>query len=460
MSARWPSVPILALGGGVFLLYTNLPVVLAVDDVLPAAVALVVPALLAVAAAHGAVVQRRPIVFDRTLALMCVFLVVLLAGAFVATGPEVAVARIGSFLAEGLAICFLVRNAVRTPTELRAVIVAALAAASVLAGLAVFQAATGAYEQEFLGLAQRSVDHLEGMPASYALELGDEDRARGPVDDPNRFAQILLMVAPLAFVLQRNASRRRSAIMAGACFALLVGGVLVTYSRGAFVTMVALAVLAAAMRLVSRRRLALGLAASCLLAPLVAPGYTQRVLSISGVAGLFGSVEVEADGPTRGRTTEMLAALAAYIDHPIIGVGPGQYLFHAVEYQALPEVSIRELAVPRRAHSLYLEMAAESGTFGLLVFTLIPLLLLRDLRVLRLGLARRRPESARLAAGFSLAVLSYLGTGVFLHLSFERYYWFMIGLTAAAAGLLHRTAADAGPDDTRALSEGAPEAMC
>lgn len=32
------------------------------------------------------------------------------------------------------------------------------------------------------------------------------------------------------------------------------------------------------------------------------------------------------------------------------------------------------------------------------------------------------------AAGFTLVLLAYLGTGVFLHLAYERSYWFMIGL--------------------------------
>jgi O-antigen ligase len=137
----------------------------------------------------------------------------------------------------------------------------------------------------------------------------------------------------------------------------------------------------------------------------------------------------------------MLAALAAYTDHAVLGVGPGQYLpFYSVEYQALPEISVRELAEPRRAHSLYLELGAEVGTLGLLVFLAIPILLLRDLRALRQDLRYTNPPLSRLAAGFSLLVLAYLGTGVFLHLAFERYYWFMIGLAAAGAGILQRAA--------------------
>jgi O-antigen ligase len=133
----------------------------------------------------------------------------------------------------------------------------------------------------------------------------------------------------------------------------------------------------------------------------------------------------------------MLAALAAYVDHPLIGVGPGQYVtFHSEHYQSLPEISIRDLAEPRRAHNLYLEFAAETGTIGLIVFMAIPLLLLRDLELLRRAAWRYSPKRARLAAGFSLAILSYLGTGVFLHLAYERYYWLMIGMTAAAVGIL------------------------
>jgi O-antigen ligase len=140
----------------------------------------------------------------------------------------------------------------------------------------------------------------------------------------------------------------------------------------------------------------------------------------------------------------MLAALAAYTDHPVMGVGPGQYLtYYSQYYQALPEISIRELAEPRRAHSLYLELGAEQGTIGLIVFMAIPLLLLRDLRMVRLGLQDARPELARLAGAFSLVLLAYLGTGVFLHLAFERYYWFMIGLTAAATSVLDKRIPDA-----------------
>lgn len=239
--------------------------------------------------------------------------------------------------------------------------------------------------------------------------------------------------------MRRVARRRGTGLVAAACALAIFGAVLLTYSRGAFLTLVVLVLIAIPLHLVRPRRMLAVIVAGLILTPVIVPSYAGRVLSISGVAALWGSTEVEADGPTRGRTTEMLAALAAYTDHAVLGVGPGQYLpYYSVRYQALPEISIRELAEPRRAHSLYLEMGAESGTLGLLVFLAIPLLLLRDLRTLRLSLRHHRPDLARFAAGFTLLLLSYLGTGVFLHLAFERYLWFMIGLSAAAAGALDK----------------------
>jgi O-antigen ligase len=273
--------------------------------------------------------------------------------------------------------------------------------------------------------------------------MGMEDRAFGPVGEANRFAQVLMMGLPLAFVGMLNARRGIARKLALGCVLAILGGIVVTYSRGAFVTLIVLGVLLVPLRLARISQVVAVFLAGAIAIPLAAPAYAGRVLSISGSAELVGAEEVEADGATRGRVTEMLAGLAAYTDHAVLGVGPGQYVpYYSVYYQSLPEISIREISVPRRAHSLYLELAAESGTAGLVVFMVIPLLLLRDLRAIRLIVMRRRPALARIAAGFSLLILAYLGTGMFLHLAYERYYWFMVGLAAAAAAVLNRYTGD------------------
>lgn len=419
-----------------FVLYTNWPVVASQQGIVPSSFAIVVPVLLGIAVVHQLVIARRPLVIDRTLLTMLAFLVVLLLSTFTAEGYEEALGRITAFLTEGVIIYFLVRNAVRSVPELRTAIIALLCAAGLLAALTTVQAITGDYEQTFTGLAQRNLERVGQVSLADNEELWMEDRARGPVDEPNRFAQILLLVAPLGVVTALNSRRRVGSTAAWLCVGILLVGVLLTYSRGALVSLIVLLILAVPLNLIRPARLVGALTIGALVAVLAIPGFTDRVGSMAGVAALFGHTQVEADGPTKGRTTEMLAALAAYADHPILGVGPGQYVpFHSVHYQALPEVGIREIPIPRRAHNLYLEIAAESGTIGLIIFMLIPTMLLLDLGVLRRALRHQRPDMARLAAGFSLAILAYLGTGMFLHLAFERYYWALIALTAAAAGV-------------------------
>ena len=133
----------------------------------------------------------------------------------------------------------------------------------------------------------------------------------------------------------------------------------------------------------------------------------------------------------------MLAAFNAFADHPIVGVGPGQYTpLYSVEYQQSLETKFRNLRHARRGHTLYFELAAETGVIGLVTFLAIPLLLLAELWRLRRRYMDRSPELAHLATAFWLSIAAYLGTAVFLHLAYERYYWFLIALTAAAVKIM------------------------
>jgi O-Antigen ligase len=435
--------PRLAVPLAVFLLYTNLPVAAAQVGRAPRAAAVVVPLLLGVAFVYQVLVRRRPMILDRTFLLVLAFLGVMLLSAFGAKGYDVAFARIGGFFGEGVVIYFLVRNTVRDVRGLRAVMWAVVAAASLLGALTTFQAVTHTYTQSYVGLAQTGVDPEDALRhPNHRDPTGVSKRARGPMDEPNRFAQVLLMALPLALVLALGPSRRWTTALVGLLSAAVLGGMVLTYSRGAFLGFVVLLVLAMFLGLAQPRKVLALMLAGALLLPVLLPTYVARIASLSGLAGLVGSEQVQADPSERGRTTEMLAALAAYLDHPILGVGPGQYFwFYSVHYMSLPGIGVRELTVPRRAHDLYLEIAAETGTLGLLVFVSVPLLILRDLERVRRACSRRRPELARLAAGFMLTLLAYLGTGVFLHLAYERYYWFMIALSASAVGVLQGTEA-------------------
>jgi putative inorganic carbon (hco3(-)) transporter len=64
--------------------------------------------------------------------------------------------------------------------------------------------------------------------------------------------------------------------------------------------------------------------------------------------------------------------------------------------------------------------------------------ILRDLYRARRRWLTGRPDVAHLAMGFFLAVVGYLVSGIGLHLSYERYLWFLLALAAVAAHLALR----------------------
>jgi O-antigen ligase len=166
----------------------------------------------------------------------------------------------------------------------------------------------------------------------------------------------------------------------------------------------------------------------------VAPGYLERMDSIRGVSDMD-SVN---DAAMRGRMTEMLAAWNVLLDHPLVGVGPGQYTpFYSVDYMDDPGVAYRQIDKERRAHSLYFELGAETGLLGLGLFLALTASVFGRLQRVRRN-ADRDSESRDLAAGLLLGMVAYLGTSFFLSLAFMRYWWLLLALACVAVRLSKR----------------------
>jgi hypothetical protein len=67
--------------------------------------------------------------------------------------------------------------------------------------------------------------------------------------------------------------------------------------------------------------------------------------------------------------------------------------------------------------------------------------------LIQLGRARARalplrPDLAAMAAGLMLAIVGYLASGLFLHLSYARYFWLILALAGAAATVILQATAD------------------
>jgi O-antigen ligase len=164
-------------------------------------------------------------------------------------------------------------------------------------------------------------------------------------------------------------------------------------------------------------------------------------MTLEGVASLASEDTSGADSSLQSRLTENLAALLVFVDHPIVGVGPGLFRAYYGEYAEL--VGVRVHTTERQAHNLYLGLAAETGLLGLASFLTIVTVTLRGLGRARRRLIDTNPGLAYILTGFLLAISSYLVTGIFLHFAFIRFFWIMLGLASAAVYIANR--GDEGP---------------
>jgi O-antigen ligase len=162
------------------------------------------------------------------------------------------------------------------------------------------------------------------------------------------------------------------------------------------------------------------------------PTYATRLNSLQTLAASFsddsGGV-ASADGATLSRLTEMGAAGLVFLDHPILGVGPGLFPLYYQSYADL--IGLRTLNEDRQAHDLYISIAAETGGLGLACFLMVIYMTLRGLARARKRWLQDEPEIANMATAYMLSIVTYLTTGIFLHFAFIRYFWLIMALSAA-----------------------------
>jgi O-antigen ligase len=431
--------PQLAVALVVVAVWLNLPGVAVAVHHAPASAAALFPLPLLVPLAY-VTTRGQAVVVNRTFAALLAFAVVASVSALFAADQGLAATKLRELALEGVLVYFLVLNVVRDPESLRRAIWALVAAGSFVAVVSIYQEATGTFYRPYAGLGQ--------VDSAFFRGQADVARLAGPLGDPNYYAQILLPVVPLGLLaIWREQSR--SLRLAGACAAALVCvAITFTYSRGAAVGLVAVVVGMVAFGYMRGRHLvSLALAVALIVA--LNPSYRDRVTTVTALSGITAAqgAAVEADQSTRSRTTEMAAAGLAFLDHPLVGVGPGGFPSYYEKYAPRVGIEVRESttsgehegeAAKREAHNIVLGIAADMGLLGLLAFGAILWLTFADLRRARRRWTGVRPDLVNLADSLTLALLGYLVAGVFLTLAFERYLWLLLALAGAAGALAHR----------------------
>jgi putative inorganic carbon (hco3(-)) transporter len=422
-------------------IYANLPVLAVQLHGASPLVASVVVLLLAVPLVRHLIIGRERLIIDQPLLLILAFVMVAGVSAFFAQDKRLALERIGIYVQEGLVLYLLIINVVRKLTTLRRVVWVLMLTGGFLGALSLYQSLTHSYDQPLLGgLARMSDDVYVDFRGKRLSESRYDSphsvpRVSGPLDHTNHYARVLLLLFPLAlfrFWGERSRALRLGAAAAAGC---ILCGIVLTYSRGAFVALTCALFMLLCMRYIRLSRVLSVLAVLGLLAMFFLPtSYVVRMATLRGIKGLFSDeVAVSSDGAVLGRATQMLAAMRVFLAYPILGVGPGQYTpFYSEKYNRDPQFAFKEVASARGAHSLYLQMAAETGIIGLTAFMAIVLLILRRLWQARRHWVYSHPEGANLVTALFLGLTAFFIHSVFANLTYERYLFLFLALAGAA----------------------------
>jgi putative inorganic carbon (hco3(-)) transporter len=296
-----------------------------------------------------------------------------------------------------------------------------LAAGIFLGSLSVFQYVTGTFDENYGGFARAEFKGIAGDDRGYRLA--------GPIGDANFFAQIMIVLIPIA--LERMLHERKLAlkILAGLAGVLCILTVIFTFSRGGFL---AAAVALLIFFLVYPPRplyLILLIGLGTVVFSLTPSSYFDRILTLQGlVPDQSGRIDIRSDNSIQGRASQNLTAWSIFKQHPVVGIGLDNFEVRYPEFSK--EIGLAPSASNKSLHNLYFEVATETGILGLSVFFLMISLSIRSILNARSAFLEipGYQEYAHIATGLVIGFAGYLVAALFIHAAFPRYFYLLVGI--------------------------------
>lgn len=282
----------------------------------------------------------------------------------------------------------------------------------------------------------------------WALRTGGGELVWGPdgtfFGDNNTLGLALCMILPMLLYLAREEPRRWLKIVLRASFAITIVAILFTYSRGAFLGLLAIIV-----AVIWRSKWRWRFGATALLLYLVAmpllPGkWWDRMHSIT-------TDEQAMDNSARGRLEAWDTAFNIAVDRPFLGGGFRTLWDNNtwLRYHDGPYM------VARDSHSLYFEVLAEQGFLGFSIYAAVLLCTLANLQRIR-HRWRGHPTNgylANYAEMTQLALCPYLVAGAFLGVAYFDLYFHLIA-TSVMLQTLSQAALTEQDQDVAAATSG------
>ena len=335
------------------------------------------------------------------------------------------------FLLQSLAIALIYMFAfallLNTERDLKLFLYPVVLAAALIAGLSVIAFGTPGLQIPYIAL----------------LQAG---RAQGAVGDPDFFAGMCLVFAPVALVVASEVKQKWARILFYGAGLTLLAGVFTSLSRGAYLATVLLGILFIASRPERLFRSRREKAAALFVVALGVIGFFSRPYLRAEVVTRAQSIyapKTQEEASGAGRTELWKGAIRTARENPILGVGYGSFAVISQEL-ILHTPGVNPLVFQKRnegdnfvAHNTYLGTAAELGFTGLFLYLAL---------LVATGLALRRtstravqagaPFVGRIAHAFLLGLSAWAICTFFLNGETARTFWIVVGISVALPKLV------------------------
>jgi probable O-glycosylation ligase (exosortase A-associated) len=278
-----------------------------------------------------------------------------------------------------------------------------------------------------------SIGFLGAKRGLFGLVRGGvryDDGPGGFMADNNSFALALNMTLPLLVGIALVEKQRWLRIGAAVAAALCMLCILFTFSRGGFLTLVVvggLLIWRSKHRFAVAGLLAAGLTVFLLFtSDKMVDEYKERTSSIANY---------EEDGSAQGRLNAWKTSWRVFLDYPVFGVGPAN--LEAVFFRYSPDNSRF-----RVTHNAYLQLLAECGLPGLLLF--LGAIGAALWRLQRLRTVTALPWVEVQARMLQISLLGYMAGAMFLNMAYAELLYTLLGLTVSLEVVAEKEAAEAG----------------
>ena len=244
--------------------------------------------------------------------------------------------------------------------------------------------------------------------------------------NPNDLALMLNLILPMVVALFLVSRRPVVRGFLGGLIVLDASAIVVTFSRGGFLTLATIVVLYLRTLLKGRElkwavaALVLALAA----VPLLPPGYLERL-------GTITNIQADETRSAQTRSRDMQAALTFTLSHPLTGAGLGMNI-----------LALNEIRGPswQPVHNVYLEYAVDLGWPGLGLFLLLLASCIRSAARVRrrCGDLPALRELSALAEAIRITLVAFAVAAFFYPVAYHFYFYYFAAL-AVAAGAVYET---------------------